>query len=133
MNRDGAAEALRTGPARVIWLALALVSLALGAVGVVLPVLPTTPFLLLAAYAAARSSTRLHAWLLGHRLFGPPIRDWQAGHTVGRRAKVTASATMAISAAVLFTVGPGLWLAAGVTALMATVAAWLWLRPEPPR
>ncbi len=120
-------------PARILWFALAVTSLALGATGVFLPVLPTTPFLLLAAYAAARSSTRLHGWLLGHRVFGPLIRDWQAHRAVSRRAKVVASITMAASAVVLFAVGPSLVLAAGITALMASVAGWLWLRPEPGR
>ena len=97
----------------------------------VVPVLPTTPFLLLAAFAAARSSTRLHSWLLGHRLFGPLITDWQANRTVSRRAKAAATGTMAVSAVVLFTVGPSTWLALAVTALMAIVATWMWLRPEP--
>jgi uncharacterized membrane protein YbaN (DUF454 family) len=122
-----------TTPARILWFALAVTSLALGATGVFLPVLPTTPFLLLAGYAAARSSTRLHGWLLAHRVFGPPIRDWQSHRAVSRRAKVVASITMAASAVLLFAVGPSLWLAAGITALMASVAGWLWLRPEPAR
>lgn len=120
-----------TTPVRILWFAVAVTSLALGAIGVLLPVLPTTPFLLLAAFSAARSSTRLHGWLLRHRVFGPLIRDWQAHRTVSRRAKLVASATMAASAAVLFAVGPSTWLAAGITALMASVACWLWLRPEP--
>jgi uncharacterized membrane protein YbaN (DUF454 family) len=120
-------------PVRALWLVIAVASLSLGAVGVVVPVLPTTPFLLLAAYAAARSSTRLHAWLVGHRLFGPLITDWQENHTVSRRAKATATATMTASAVVLFVVGPSTWLALAVTALMATVATWLWLRAEPTR
>jgi uncharacterized membrane protein YbaN (DUF454 family) len=122
-----------TTPTRILWFALALTSLGLGAIGVFLPVLPTTPFLLLAAYAAMRSSTRLHDWLLRHRVFGPLISDWQTHRAVNRRAKVVASATMAASAAVLFTIGPSIWLAMGITALMASVAAWLWLRPEPAR
>ncbi len=117
---------------RAIWFVVAVASLVLGAVGVVVPVLPTTPFLLLAAYAATRSSTRLHTWLVEHRLFGPVITDWQANRTVSRRAKVTATVTMAASAVVLFVVGTA-WIALAVTALMATVATWLWLRPEPAR
>ncbi len=122
-----------TSPTRALWFVLASVSLALGAVGVVVPVLPTTPFLLLAAFAAARSSTRLHTWLVDHRLFGPLITDWQANRAVSRRAKAGASGTMAVSAVVLFTVGPSTWLALAVTALMAVVATWIWLRPEPTR
>jgi uncharacterized membrane protein YbaN (DUF454 family) len=94
-------------------------------------VLPTTPFALLAAYCAARGSDRLHAWLLAHPALGPVIRDWSEHRSVSRRAKVVATATMALSAAILLVLsGPG-WLLLGVTALMATVATWLWLRPEP--
>jgi uncharacterized protein len=67
---------------------LALVGLA--AVGVVVPGLPTTPLLLLAAAAFARSSPRLHAWLLASPAFGPLIREWQETRTVPVRAKVLA-------------------------------------------
>jgi len=67
---------------------LALVGLA--AIGVVVPGLPTTPLLILAAAAFARSSPRLHAWLLANRVFGPLIREWQETRTVPLRAKVLA-------------------------------------------
>jgi uncharacterized membrane protein YbaN (DUF454 family) len=123
----------QSSPVRAFWLVVAAASLGLGATGVVVPVLPTTPFLLVAAYAAARSSTRLHAWLLGHRVFGPAIVDWQAHRAVSRHAKLVASGTMAASAAVLFLFSPSTLLAVGVTAFMALVGTWLWLRPERPR
>jgi uncharacterized membrane protein YbaN (DUF454 family) len=67
---------------------LALVGLA--AIGVIVPGLPTTPLLLLAAAAFARSSPRLHAWLLANPVFGPLIREWQETRTVPARAKVIA-------------------------------------------
>ena len=63
-------------PKRALWLLLGLVAVGLGAVGVVLPLLPTTPFLLLAAFAFARSSERWHQWLVNHQIFGPLIEDW---------------------------------------------------------
>lgn len=59
------------------WLAIAL-----GTIGIVLPVLPTTPFLLLAAWCFARSSERFHHWLLSNRVFGPMIRDWQENRCI---------------------------------------------------
>lgn len=65
-------------------------ALVLGALGVILPLLPTTPFVLLAAACYARSSDRLHAWLLRSRLFGPTIHDWREHRSVPRRAKITA-------------------------------------------
>lgn len=121
----------RGGVRRWPYLLLAAVALALGAVGLVLPVLPTTPFVLLAAWAAARGSTRLHHWLRAHRLFGPMIRDWEAQRAVSRRAKWVATLTMALSAVLMFATVPQAWMAIVGTALMALVALWLWRRPEP--
>src|SRR3546814_11452510 len=72
---------------RWAWWLLAYASLGLGLVGVVVPGLPTVPFVLLSAYAAARGSERLHRWLLAHRVFGPMIVDWQVHGAVSRRAK----------------------------------------------
>lgn len=117
---------------RWAWWLLAWTSLGLGLLGVVLPGLPTVPFILVAAWAAMRGSPRLHAWLLAHPRFGPMIRNWQEHGAVTRRSKVLAIATMAICAVILFLVSPMRWVAMGATGIMAIVAAWLWLRPEPP-
>lgn len=116
---------------RWAWWLLAYASLGLGLVGIVIPGLPTVPFVLLAAYAAARGSQRLHRWLLAHRQFGPMIRDWQAQGAVSRKAKWLAITTMAGCAVVMFLTAPKPWMAAIGTAIMAVVAAWLWRRPEP--
>lgn len=121
------------GVRRWLWLILAYVSLGLGIVGIFLPGIPTTPFVLLAAYAAGRGSERLHAWMLGHRSFGPMIRDWQASGAVSRKAKYWAIGTMALSAAIFFLTAPKWWMAAIGTGIMAIVGTWLWLRPEPAR
>lgn len=121
------------GRLRWAWWLLAYASLGLGLVGIVLPGLPTVPFVLLAAFAAARGSQRLHRRLLAHRQFGPMIRDWQAHGAVSRRAKSLATAMMAGAAALLFLTAPAWWMAASGSAIMALVAAWLWTRPEPPR
>lgn len=117
---------------RWAWMALAYTCLAVGLVGIVLPVLPTTPFILLAAFAADRGSPRLHAWLLRHRVFGPAIRDWRESRSVGRRAKVLATAVMASAAVIMAFTAPPV-IAAAATLVMATVATWLWMRPEPVR
>ena len=116
---------------RWAWWLLAYGSLALGLVGIVVPGLPTVPFVLLAAYAAARGSARLHRWLLAHRQFGPMIRDWQAQGAVSRRSKWLASVMMAACGALLFATAPAWWMATTGCAVMAVVAAWLWRRPEP--
>ena len=123
----------RPSRARWLWWLLAYASLALGIIGIVLPGLPTVPFILLSAFAAARGSQRLHAWLLAHRRFGPMIRDWQDGGAVSRRSKWLATGTMTLCAAIMFLTAPKAWMAATGTAIMAVVATWLWLRPEPRR
>lgn len=78
-----------------LWLLLGLASTAAGLAGIVLPLVPTTPFLLLAAYCFARSSPVLHNWLLTHPTLGKPIDDWQRHHAISRRTKVTSIAVMA--------------------------------------
>jgi uncharacterized protein len=80
---------------RTLWLIIGLTSLALGIAGVVLPLLPTTPFVLLSAYCFARSSPRLHDWLLAHQVFGPLILNWQRHGAINPRAKLFAVASMA--------------------------------------
>ena len=119
-----------TGLARWLYLALAFVSLALGIGGGFLPVLPTVPFVLLAAWAAARSSPRLLHWLETHPQFGKPIADWRRGQVVHRRAKWLATALMTASAASLLTVLGARWYTWTVIAGFVVVLAWLWRRPE---
>lgn len=111
-------------------LALAALSLALGVVGLFLPVLPTVPFVLLAAWAAARSSPRLTAWLERHPRMGPMIVDWRRGGVVRRSAKVTATVLMTMSGATMLLVLRGYWLPYLAIACMVIVVAWLWQRPE---
>src|SRR5688500_6300205 len=118
---------------RWLWWLLAYASLALGLIGIVVPGLPTVPFVLLSAFAAARGSQRLYRWLLAHRQFGPIIRDWQAHGAVSRKSKWLATTMMSACAAIMFLTAPKLWMAATGTSIMAIVATWLWLRPEPPR
>jgi uncharacterized protein len=83
-----------TGLRRAVYVGLGLFFVALAVVGVVTPMLPTTPFLLLAAFFFARSSRRLHDWLLRSRLFGGLIRDWQKHRGVRPRVKVVALTLM---------------------------------------
>lgn len=111
----------------------AVLCLALGVIGIFVPGLPTTVFILLAAWAAARSSPRLHEWLWYHRLFGPMLRDWARGGWVSRRAKWNASFLMALCAVILFLTVSQRWAAVMGSASMACVLVWLWCRPEPPR
>mgnify|MGYP003578011697 CR=1 FL=1 len=118
---------------RFILLLGALLCLALGVIGIFVPGLPTTVFILMAAALASRGSPRLAAWLEGHRVFGPMIRDWQAYGEVSRRAKRLAIGMMAGCAVIMFLTAPRWWMAGIGTAIMTVVAIWLWARPEPPR
>jgi uncharacterized membrane protein YbaN (DUF454 family) len=118
-------------PVRWLLLAFAVVCIGLGIVGVFVPGMPTTVFVILAAWAATRSSPRLHGWLLGHRLFGPLLRDWQAGGRVSRRAKWSATASMAVCAVIVACTAHRRWTAVLAIACMSAVLAWLWRRPEP--
>jgi uncharacterized membrane protein YbaN (DUF454 family) len=79
----------------LLWLAGS-VSLALGIVGIILPGLPTTPFILLAAACYAKASPRLHQWLLNHRWFGPMLRDWESDRSLTRRTKTVAVVSMLV-------------------------------------
>lgn len=115
---------------RWVYLGLALFFLLLGLIGALVPVLPTTPFILLAGWAAARSSPRLLDWLENHTAFGPMISDWRRGGVVGRRAKWFATLAMSISAAyLLYGVRP-LWVPLLAMACMTATLLWLWHRPE---
>jgi uncharacterized protein len=82
---------------RLFWLALGWICVGSGIAGTVLPLVPTTPFILAAAFCFARSSPRFHGWLLGHPTFGPMIADWQRERAIAFRAKLWA--TVAIAAA----------------------------------
>jgi uncharacterized membrane protein YbaN (DUF454 family) len=116
---------------RSLYLALAGICLALGVLGIFLPGLPTTPFVLVAAWAAARGSARLHRWLRAHRVFGPIVSDWEREGAVTRKAKRTAIATMVVCAIVLFLTAPAWWMAAIPCVIMSITGVWLWRRPEP--
>ncbi len=115
---------------RLGFLALGHALVALGIVGAVLPVLPTTPFLLLAAACYARGSPRLEAWLLGHPRFGPALRDWRLHGAIAPRAKRAALVGMTAGFALFwFFARPGWPLALGVLALMGVGAGYVLTRP----
>lgn len=85
---------------RALILGCGALALVLAAIGVVLPGLPTTPFVLVAGACFVRASPRAHAWLLASRVFGPALREWEAHHTIPRRAKLIALLMMATSVSV---------------------------------
>ena len=118
-------------PIRWLLLAFAVVCVVLGVIGIVVPGMPTTIFLILAAGAAARSSPRLHAWLLANRVFGPMLTHWYRDRSVSRRAKWSATATMALCSVIVGWFASPRWVAGLAITCMACVLVWLWMRPEP--
>ena len=117
---------------RLIWLMVGALALALGAIGIVLPLLPTTPFLLVAAFAFAESSERMHQWLLNHNVFGALIHDWQRHRAISRSAKIASVAAMA--AVLIITALHGVpAIVLGVQALvLVPCALFVVSRPLPP-
>lgn len=104
----------------------------LGIIGILLPVMPTAPFILLAAGCWARSSRRFHFWLINHKYFGKYVRDWEENHAVPRYAKWLASIMMAISTAMLFYQLPEVnkWMAWVVAIVCSGVAIYLFRLPN---
>ena len=113
-----------------LWRVLALLCVALAVVGAVLPVLPTVPFLIVAAWAGSRGWPQLETWLLEHPRHGPAIRRWRDHGAVPRNAKWFATTMMVLSAAALALSPVPTWVKLAVPATMAVVAVWLWRRPE---
>ena len=114
---------------RLVYLVLGFLSLLLAAAGIVLPLLPTVPFVLLAAFFFARGHPPIEAWLLRHPRFGPHIVAWRAHGAISRRGKRAALLAFGVSAAVSLAVLPWNW------ALIPCAAAliggsWVWTRPE---
>ena len=83
--------------ARVVFFLSGTFFVVLGAIGIVLPVLPTTPFMLLAAACYARSSLRFYNWLLNNKIFGPTIRQWREDGSVALKTKVLAIASLVLT------------------------------------
>lgn len=115
---------------RLLFALLAYASLGIGLVAIVIPGLPTTEFILLAAWAATRSSPRLSAWLDNHRLFGPMLHNWRNGKVIQRRAKVSATLSMLLCAGVMLAVLDHRWPVFLAIAAMAMGNLWIWSRPE---
>lgn len=116
---------------RFIWLLAGLAAVAIGAIGVVVPLLPTTPFLLVAAFAFARSSNRLNSWLREHRTFGPVINNWHRDGSIDRKAKRMATIVIVATPLVTWLLEAPLWIVACQVVVLSAAAIFILTRPSP--
>lgn len=121
---------VKKGTMRLIWFALGVVALVLGVIGAFLPLLPTTPFLLLAAFGFARSSPRVHRWLVSHRYFGPLITNWERYGAISRRAKIMAVGVMAVTPLLSVLLAAPTWALVAQVIVLAGAATFVVTRPE---
>ena len=104
-------------------------SLGLGAIGAFLPLLPTVPFVILAAFCFARSSPRLENWLLTHPHFGHHIVAWREKGAISRKGKIAATVAFGLSIVLAAIFSPWPWVMLPVMAAVVT-GSWIWTRPE---
>ena len=128
MHPNASPRAERARWQRVLWATAGALALFTGLVGIFVPLLPTTPFVLLAAFCFSRGSERCERWLLEHPRFGPMVRDWRERRAVPLRAKQLATVMMALGSVwAAFTLPARVaWLPAVVCTV---VAVWLWRLP----
>lgn len=126
-----------TGPdfglRRAFWFAVGTLALLLGALGVILPVLPTTPFVILAAFAFGKSSPALHAWLENNATFGPLIRDWRENGAIAPRIKALACTMMISAFALSLVMGVNGRILLIQAICLSGAAAYVLTRPNGPR
>lgn len=118
------------GDRRLALRAIGVAATGLAVAGVVLPIVPTTPFLLVAAWAFGRSSPRLEAWLRSHPRLGPPLMNWEQRRAIPRSAKAAALASLPVSTVLVHAAGAGTGVTAGVGVALAGVGAWIVTRPS---
>ena len=121
-----------TGARRIVLIVLGLVSLVLGAIGIFVPLLPTTPLVLLAAFAFANSSETLHQWLLDHNVFGPLIDNWHRHRAISRGAKAMAALSMIAILVISWLMGVATPVIAIQAVVLGCAAAFILTRPSLP-
>jgi uncharacterized membrane protein YbaN (DUF454 family) len=117
---------------RLFWLGIGILALALGGLGVVLPLLPTTPFILVAAFAFANSSERMHQWLLDHNIFGPLIGNWRRYGAISRAAKVLSILSMAAVLVISLLIAVPAYVIVVQVVVLGACSLFIVSRPLPP-
>ena len=118
---------------RILWTLAGWTAFGLGLIGAFLPLLPTVPFMLLAAFCFARGSDRFHTWLMNHPRFGPAIHDWQQHGAISRRAKIMAVAAIAAAFLISVLMGVRLMILGIQAAVLICVLLFILTRPDGPK
>ena len=114
---------------RILYLLLGWFSLLTGIIGIFLPLLPTTPLVLLAAWCFSRSSERFHSWLLNHKFFGPIVSDWQSSDGIPKRSRNRAIVFMWAGMLISILMVSRFWATIGLIAIGTCVSVYLLRMP----
>jgi len=111
---------------RSLYIALGSLALVVGLIGIFVPLLPTTPLLILAAFLYSKGSPRMHQWMLDNPFFGPPLRDWKERCAIALRYKILATFMIVGSGVLLFVKGFPYWVLAIVAVGFSWLLCFLW-------
>lgn len=117
---------------RALWITAGSIALLLGLIGIPLPLLPTTPFLLLAAFCFSQSSERLHNWIMTHPKLSPPIKNWHTHGAISPKAKFLAGLAMGLAFLASLLLGAPLYVIILQLVVLIGVSIFIFSRPNPP-
>ncbi|WCN08754.1 YbaN family protein [Marinomonas mediterranea] len=114
---------------RIFYIVLGWLSLVTGVIGIFLPLLPTTPLVLLSAWCFSRSSTRFHNWLINHKYFGPIILDWQSGDGIPKKVRNRALIVMWLGMSISMFIVWRFWATIGLVSIGVCVSIYMLRMP----
>lgn len=118
-------------PLRIIYHIIGLLMIVLAIIGAILPIMPTVPFLLVASWCFARSSPRFHHWLHNHKVFGPPIKQWEEQGVISPFVKILAVGGMSAGfCSFLLIAKPVLWLTICTAIILIAISVYILTRPS---
>ena len=115
---------------RFVWISAGLIALAVGIAGIILPLVPTVPLVLLASFCFAKSSKLLHSWLISHKTFGPMIHDWNTSGAISRNAKRTATISIIAVIGISVAIGVPQHVIIIQIVTLTCVLLFIWTRPN---